>query len=192
MDEDPFRMMTWLLNALPRETVELVINVLQQRAPFEETALEELPPLTWDMIETMQRNGITIGSHTKSHTLLTSETLETAKQQLADSKAALESRLKQEIRHFAYPDGRFNPDVVRAVYSTGYRFAFSICSQRDAAYPLLTIPRKVLWEKACINAWGTFSSSIMNCHAHGALDPRERCEHDHSLKKSGEPNGTIN
>jgi peptidoglycan/xylan/chitin deacetylase (PgdA/CDA1 family) len=191
-EEDPFRLMTWLLNALPRETVELIISFLQQRAPLHETAFEELAPLTWDMIETMQRNGIIIGSHTKSHALLTSETLDAAKQQLADSKTTLESRLKQQIRHFAYPDGRFNHDVVEAVRSAGYRFAYSICPQRDATYPLLTVPRKVLWERACINLWGTFSSSIMNCHAHGALDARDRCEHDHSLKESGESNGTIN
>jgi len=191
-EEEAFRVMTLLLNRMPRKTVETIMTELEQGIRPDQTEAEELAPMTWDMIETMHRNGITIGSHTKSHALLTSESIETARKQLLESKTELECRLKDEVRHFAYPDGRFNPDVVRAVNATGYRFGYSICSQRDSKYPLLTIPRKVLWERACLNAWGTFSSTIMNCHAHGVFDPKHRCEHDHSLVGSGGANGTIN
>jgi peptidoglycan/xylan/chitin deacetylase (PgdA/CDA1 family) len=190
-EDEAFQVMTLLLNQLPRATVETIMTALEQRMQLDQTEAEELAPLTWGMIETMHRSGITIGSHTKSHALLTSESLEAATRQLVESKTALESRLNDKIRHFAYPDGRFNPDVVRAVNATGYRFAYSICSQRDSQYPLLTIPRKVLWERACLNAWGTFSATIMSCHAHGVFDLKDRCEHDHSIRL-GEVNGTIN
>src|SRR5262249_20212788 len=130
-------------------------------------------------IEKMYRDGITIGSHTKSHTLLTSESAETAMEQLVESKRVLEDKLSRVVKHFAYPDGRFNLPVVQAVNSAGYRFAYGICRRTDETFPLLTISRKVLWERACINAWGGFSPSIMNCHAGAAFDSKYRCEHDH-------------
>jgi peptidoglycan/xylan/chitin deacetylase (PgdA/CDA1 family) len=168
------------------------MKMFQESMPFDGTAFEEFAPLTWDMIRIMHRSGVTIGSHTESHVLLTSESLATAERQLADSRAALESRLNSPIRHFAYPDGRFNAPVVQAVNSTGYRFAYGICQRRDGSHPLLTIPRKVLWERACANAWGAFSGAIMNCHAHGAFDSKTCCEHDHSINRTGETNGTIN
>jgi len=182
--EDTFEIMTHLLKGFPREKVELMISELEGMVPFDRSVMQEFKPLTWEMVETMHRNGITIGSHTKSHTLLSSEKLETAKQELAESKAVLESKLKAKINHFAYPDGRYNPAVVEAVNSSGYQFAYSICHMRDARRPLLTIPRKVLWERACINAWGRFSPSVMTCHANGVFDPDDRCDHDHEEKGS--------
>jgi peptidoglycan/xylan/chitin deacetylase (PgdA/CDA1 family) len=191
-DDEPFRIMTLLLNKMPRDAVEPIITALQRSMGRDQASLEELAPLTWAMIGEMHDGGITIGSHTSSHALLTSESLESAKRELVDSRVALESRLKGNVRHFAYPDGRFNPHVVQAVRSAGYRFAYSICHQRDSTFPLLTIPRKVLWERACLNAWGRFSESIMNCHAYAAFDSHDRCEHDHSTVASGEKNGTIN
>jgi peptidoglycan/xylan/chitin deacetylase (PgdA/CDA1 family) len=178
--DEPFRIMTLLLNAIPRQDLETLISTLGQDVALDGTILEELAPLTWDMIETMQRNCITIGSHTKSHALLTSETLENAVAELAKSKQALESRLRTRIHHFAYPDGRFNRAVVEAVKSTGYRFGYGICPRRDPVHPQLTIPRKILWERACLNAWGKFSPSIMTCHAAGAFDGANRCGHNHA------------
>jgi peptidoglycan/xylan/chitin deacetylase (PgdA/CDA1 family) len=177
---------------MPRESVEQIIVELQRRTHFSPEVAEELAPLTWDMIGKMHDSGITIGSHTSSHALLTSEGLESAKRQLVDSKVALEAKLKNNVRHFAYPDGRFNPGIVQAVHSAGYRFAYSICRRRDLRYPLLTIPRKVLWERACLSAWGRFSGSIMNCHSYAAFERQDRCEHDHSATAMGEKNGTIN
>jgi hypothetical protein len=191
-EDEPFRIMTLLLKRMPRASVEQVIIELERSMPSDEAVLAEFASLTWEMIGKMYDSGITIGSHTSSHVLLTSESLESAKRELGNSKSVLESRLKGDVRHFAYPDGRFNPEVVKAVHFAGYRFAYGICRQRDASFPLLTIPRKVLWERACLNALGRFSGSIMNCHVYGAFDPRNRCEHDHSTIASGDKNGTIN
>src|SRR5262249_8338373 len=81
-EDEAFQVMTLLLNRLPRATVETIMTALEQRMQLDQTETEELAPLTWDMIETMHRNGITIGSHTKSHALLTSETLDAARGQL--------------------------------------------------------------------------------------------------------------
>jgi peptidoglycan/xylan/chitin deacetylase (PgdA/CDA1 family) len=178
--DEPLGMMTVLLNRFPLETVELLLGRLVEDVSFTNRVLEEFVPLTWDMVEIMSRNDITIGSHTQSHTLLTTEKPDTVLKELRASKEILESKLKTEITHFAYPDGRFNRQVVKAVGRAGYRFGYGICRREDARFPLLTIPRKVLWERASINAWGSFSPSIMTCHSRGVFDSPHQCEHDHS------------
>jgi peptidoglycan/xylan/chitin deacetylase (PgdA/CDA1 family) len=190
--DEPLGMMTVLLNRFPLETVELLLADLVQDVSFTRRVLDEFVPLTWNMVETMNRNGITIGSHTQSHTLLTTERPDTVLKELTASKEILESRLKSVIAHFAYPDGRFNRQVVKAVGRAGYCFGYGICRREDARFPLLTIPRKVLWERASINAWGSFSPSIMTCHSRGIFDSPHQCEHDHSSSGLRERNGTIN
>src|SRR2546427_6825520 len=189
--EEPFTLMTAVLSAFPRHYVESAIAALEDQVPFRKDLLDEMAPLSWNMIETIHRGGMTIGSHTKSHLLLTSETAETAAKELIESKQVLEARLNTSIRHFAYPDGRFNPAVVQAVQRAGYRFGYSICHARDQNLPLFTIPRKVLWERSCLNAFGVFSSAVMNCQAHWAFDPKRRCEHDHIAVVEKERHVTV-
>ena len=179
-DHVPFRVMTALLNTFPQSTLEKVIARLEAGGPCRADRCEEMAPLTWDMIQTMHRDGITIGSHTQSHRLLTKESADVALSELSESRRILQQRLGAPIEHFAYPDGRFNPMVTQAVNTAGYRYAYGICRSRDEKLPLLTIPRKVLWERSCLNAFGQFSSVIMNCHAYGAFDTKGHCEHDHS------------
>ncbi len=185
MDSEPFEVMTTLLTALPQHQIESALAALESHVTFKRELLDEVAPLTWDMIETMHRGGITIGSHTKSHRLLTSESIEITEMELLESKLELESKLKTRIAHFAYPDGRFNPAVVQAVKAVGYRYAYGICQARDSRWPLLTIPRKVLWERSCANLIGRFSPVIMNCQVNGIFDGRGPCEHRHEAEVAG-------
>jgi peptidoglycan/xylan/chitin deacetylase (PgdA/CDA1 family) len=183
---EPFSLMTLVLNSFPQEQVEAAMAMLVKEVGFEEHRLADMKPLSWEMVETMHRGGMTIGSHTKSHLLLTSEALETVRKELIESKQALESRLHSPVYHFAYPDGRFNAATVRAVEQAGYRFGYGICYSRDPNRPLLTIPRKILWERSCVNAFGRLSSAIMNCQAQWIFDPKNRCGHDHTSIQSSD------
>jgi peptidoglycan/xylan/chitin deacetylase (PgdA/CDA1 family) len=73
-------------------------------------------------------DGLTIGSHTCTHVRLTEIDADTARNEIAASKAELESMLGREVRHFAYPYGLFD-DAVRAMVSqAGYA---SACSTRS-------------------------------------------------------------
>src|SRR5947207_1182660 len=154
-DDQPFAVMTAFLNTVPRQELEDAVSALESRISIEPDVLDEFAPLSWDMVETLYRGGMTIGSHTKSHTLLTTESAETVNRELIESKQVLEARLNAPITHFAYPDGRFTPDIVHAVGRAGYQFAYSICKSADPNRPLLTIPRKVLWERSCLDPYGT-------------------------------------
>jgi peptidoglycan/xylan/chitin deacetylase (PgdA/CDA1 family) len=177
--DEPFHLMTVVLNTFSQEQVRGALALLEERTPLPMGQMNEMMPMTWEMLEGMNREGFTIGSHTASHRLLPSETLKTVAGELQTSKLALEARLKTPIHHFAYPDGRYTPAVVEAVNSTGYRYAYGICRSRDRNFPLLTIPRKVFWEKSCVNALGRFSPSVMNCHVNWLFDRKGRCEHNH-------------
>ena len=182
--DQAFHVMRMIMSRLPQSAVESLATVLEKTIPPDPNILEEMAPLTWSMIEEMHRNGITIGSHTVSHALLTGESTNRIQYELRLSKQTLESRLKSTVKHFAYPDGRFNPAVVQAVQAAGYRYAYGICRTRDSVYPLLTIPRKVLWEKACVDAMGRFSPAVMNCQVYWAFDDVARCEHDHGAHQT--------
>ncbi len=181
---DSFAQMTTMLTTAPQSQVAAIVEQFEREHQHDNEVIAELVSLSWDMIEEMHREGITIGSHTKSHVLLTSESIEHATRQLVESKQTLEQRLQTRIDHFAYPDGRFNPAVVEAVKKAGYRFAYTICGQRDNTHPLLTIPRKVLWERASMNAFGWFSPSVMACHADAVFERNTVCEHDHGVRRA--------
>jgi len=178
--EEPVRLMNSVLNTLTHGEIAAALDWLEARIPLP-SDVEAMAPLTWDMIRSMQAAGMTIGSHTARHCLLSIETVETARNELMRSKETLERQLGVPVKHFAYPDGRFSPAITEAVNDAGYKCAYGTCQSRDSRFPLLTIPRKVLWERSCLNALERFSASIMNCHANWLFDHRNRCEHDHGI-----------
>jgi hypothetical protein len=120
-----------------------------------------------------------VGSHTRSHALLTNESESKVWEETRGSRRRLEARLGKPIRHFAYPDGRYDEAALRAVANAGYRFGYTTCRHRDEAYPNLTIPRKVLWERSCVDTRGRFSPAIFECQVHAMFDLFSRCRQRH-------------
>ncbi|MBT1074662.1 polysaccharide deacetylase family protein [Geobacter grbiciae] len=62
--------------------------------------------LNWDEVKEMAANGITFGSHSHTHPILSRVPLLDAQEDIKRSKQVLEERLGQPINHFAYPNGR--------------------------------------------------------------------------------------
>ena len=82
--------------------------------------------LTADEIQEMAASGlITFGAHSVSHPKLTHIPEEKAKEELADSKAAVERLLGTSCDYVAYPYGRVNDAVERAAHAAGYTLAFA-------------------------------------------------------------------
>jgi peptidoglycan/xylan/chitin deacetylase (PgdA/CDA1 family) len=83
--------------------------------------------LTWDEIREMHALGMTIGSHTMSHPNLPSAGHEVARQQLAESKARLETEIGAPVTMFSYPNGgaeRYLTAAIKElVREAGYRAA---------------------------------------------------------------------
>ena len=182
MKPNPYAVMTALLHGVPQMQANRMIQVLDERFGRGDRSYEGLSLLNWKMIEEMQAAGMTIGSHTRTHVLLTNESRETVIDEVTGSRHDLEKQLCRKVQHFAYPDGRCDGDSTAAVAAAGYRFAYGTCLHRDSEYPLITIPRKVLWEKSSVDSDGRFSSAIMSCHMNWVFDLGSRCKHNHERR----------
>lgn len=170
-----------LLHALPQRDVMQVIEELRNSVGHVEKDAPDLRSLTWEMIKEMHDAGVTIGSHTCSHALLTNESPERILEELNGSRQELEGRLGAAVTHFAYPDGQFNKRVVKAVAHAGYQAAYTICDHQDQVYPALTIPRRFLWQNVCVDAFGRPSRAVLECLVSGMLDGLRKCEAEHDL-----------
>jgi peptidoglycan/xylan/chitin deacetylase (PgdA/CDA1 family) len=164
------RTVNTLLARLPRSGIEQLIALLESETDFVRPPLATHGSLTWEMLHEMHRAGVIIGSHTRSHALLPNESPEKVLDEIEGSRIELERRLNAPVRHFAYPDGRFNQSTINAVAASGYRYAYTTCRSRQTAHPLLTIPRRVLWEKSCTDPVGRFSPALLDCLVHGLFD----------------------
>lgn len=186
LPEDAFTVMRELIHKTPQAEIVRMIGALESRIGLNPYPADEMAPLKWEMISEMIAAGMTIGSHTKTHPALTNERRDKVIEEVGESRERLKEKLGIEIKHFAYPDGRLSPDVVGAVRASGYRYAYTTCRHRDPVRPLLTIPRKVLWENSCADTLGCFSPAIMSCHANGVFDLAFGCPHDHGRKSGAE------
>jgi hypothetical protein len=101
-------------------------------------------------------------------------------QELSESRRLLEENLGVPVRYFAYPDGSFDTAAIESVAKAQYQSAFTTCMHRDRRYPLLTIPRRVMWENTCTDSFGRFSPAILSCQVNGIFDPARRCQRHHA------------
>ena len=188
---DTFAVMRALLESARSARLERLVAALAQAGGWDEEPVSELRVLDWDMVRTMHRAGFAIGSHTATHALLTLEAPDRVGQELSGSRKRLEDELGAPVRHFAYPDGRFDGAVVDAVAEAGYRFAYTICRHRDRRHPLLSVPRRLLWENSCRDSAGRFSPSMMRGLVQGVFDWFGRCRQDHGAAPVRQPQRAI-
>lgn len=172
-----------LLRTLPRHRLEPLLAHLARRLgpvpALPAGVRDELRPMSWEMLADLAARGMTVGSHTHHHRVLTNEPAAEVAAELTRSRRLLEERLGIAVRHLSYPDGQFSPEVLDAAHAAGYRWAYTTCGHRSAAHPLLTIPRRTFWEGTTAGPRGGFSTAIASCQAAGVFDrlrPR-RCDH---------------
>jgi peptidoglycan/xylan/chitin deacetylase (PgdA/CDA1 family) len=177
---DPYAAMRMMFTTLTQRKLRKAIEAFETVVRIRDEDFPALHSLTWDMVRALDRAGMTIGSHTQTHALLTLENPKRMANQIVGSLMTLQEKLGKPVAHFAYPDGRFNPTVVSCVGYAGYRFGYTTCLHRDVRYPSLTIPRKMLWENSSLDPFEGFSSILMHCHAHRIFDLFHRCDQDHN------------
>lgn len=76
--------------------------------------------MTWEDIRQLEKDDITIGSHTKSHLWLPSLSEEKLKDEIFGSKEILEKNTGYEIKFISYPIGAYNKKVKEMVKDAGY------------------------------------------------------------------------
>jgi len=113
--------------------------------------------LSWDDVYEMATKGITFGSHTRSHRILSRLDLKEQETEILESKRQIEEKTGIEIRFFAYPFGyrdTFNDQTKKILTNSGFSLAFLGGSQ-GTNLPLdrLEVPRLLvgnmpIWEFA--------------------------------------------
>jgi peptidoglycan/xylan/chitin deacetylase (PgdA/CDA1 family) len=187
----PLAMLRVLITTLSQADVRRLCEALEKDIGPAGASLAGLRPLTWDMVAEMNGSGIAIGSHTSTHPLLTNEKPGRVLDETLGSRRQLEERLGRAVTCFAYPDGRFDHAVVRAVATAGYRVAVTTCMHRDPEHPWLTIPRVLLWERSSVDTRGRFSPSVLSCQLSGAFDLFSGCRQHHGDRTlSDQPHAT--
>ena len=99
--------------------------------------------LTWEQIRTMNREGITFGSHTMTHPAVSQLTESQLKSELGESKRTLENRIGSPAVHFAYPFGKpadcgtaALPFLVRNGYRSAATTVEGVNEPGDSCYQL--------------------------------------------------------
>lgn len=92
--------------------------------------------MTWDHVRALARAGMDVESHTRRHRVL--QTLDDAAlhDELAGSRADLETQLGRAVRAIAYPVGRrVAPEIRAAVMAAGYQIGLSNASGVTRIWP---------------------------------------------------------
>jgi peptidoglycan/xylan/chitin deacetylase (PgdA/CDA1 family) len=96
------------LRLAARRQVEQQIREATPRFTPSPVEHEEFDLASWNELERLDPDVVTIGSHTMTHPILTSLTAEETEAETRDSRLALERRLDRPISLFCYPNGDLN------------------------------------------------------------------------------------
>lgn len=176
---DPYAATRHLLALFSQQEVRDLVALLRERVTVSEQARLELQSLDWDMLRSLHEQGVTIGSHTRSHALLPHHGEHRVADELAGSRRQLGMQLGVPARYLAYPDGQFDERIAQAAEAAGYSGALTICTHVSPTRPRYTTSRRVLWENASIDASGAFSPAVMSCLVNGVFNRAARCAQDH-------------
>jgi len=103
---------------------------------------EEVPLLGWEDIRNLQEEGVDFGSHTASHSYLTSLSSEEIVREGARSRATLGHELGRTVKTLAYPYGDVDGVVQHLIGACGYTFGLSCRHDLSSFHDnLLALPR---------------------------------------------------
>jgi peptidoglycan/xylan/chitin deacetylase (PgdA/CDA1 family) len=109
------------LKPLSVARIEAVVDAVAARLgiSFE----NERTMLSWEEIREMGRHGISFGSHTSEHQILTQIDLADAAREIKGSMAQLRGSELNYVPVFCYPNGRYNDAIRSLVMEAGYSAA---------------------------------------------------------------------
>ena len=120
--------------------------------------------MTWDQIVELHAGGVTFGSHTSTHEILTMVPAAQAEREIVESRRSIQQKLGNCCEMFSYPNGDYSEPVRDLVAEAGYKFAF--LNQDPGVWtrdcdPFL-IPRVNVCEYHLVDAKGNFSPLIFD------------------------------
>lgn len=143
------------------ERCELIADEIIRKLPSGGEDL--LRPLQIDELKDLSRcKWITLGAHTHGHEVLTLLDASTAKESIEDSISRLQGWTGLTPKHFAYPAGYFNTELMQLVRDLGFRSAATtepgiwFSDQSQYAIPRISVGRYDSFSK-----FKLFSSSLL-------------------------------
>lgn len=115
---------TWMksLDPIARMRVAEIVRLGSMGFQGSASSIDRYAPLSWDQVRALDPELITIGSHTMTHPILPTLSMEEAEQEIVGSRNVLEERLDREVSFFCYPNGSFDARTADCVRNT-YRLA---------------------------------------------------------------------
>ena len=104
--------------------------------------------LNWDEVREMAGKGVTFGSHSSSHRIMTQIPLSEVKTELIDSRKTMLEQGIKPVPVVCYPNGNFDRDIQELVRESGYRAAVGceVGLERDRPSDLFALKRISLHE----------------------------------------------
>lgn len=109
------------LKGYSQEDIENVLTKLYSKLDLSEPAERIL--LDWDEIKKMSDGGISFGSHTCKHHILTEITMTEVREELEESMLKLKKQDLTFVPVFCYPNGNYNEKIQETVRDCGYEAA---------------------------------------------------------------------
>ena len=120
----------------------------------------EKPPsmLSWEEILEMSKDNIQIGSHGKTHCLLTQIDEGRVRAELTESKNIIEKRIERPVNFLAYPNGNYNEGIKKLARRVGYLACFTCQTgiNQDRPDPF-ELKRKNVLEELSLGMNGQYS-----------------------------------
>ena len=104
--------------------------------------------LNWDEVREMAGKGVTFGSHSGSHRIMTQIPLSEVRTELIDSRKMMLEQGIKPVPVFCYPNGNFDRDIQELVRESGYLAAVGceVGLERDRPSDLFALKRISLHE----------------------------------------------
>lgn len=84
--------------------------------------------LTWDQLRQLTKEGLTLGSHTRTHPVMTHLTTDRMREEVRASQEDLKREIGNVLPIFCYPNGNHDETVVAILRDEGIRLAFTTLS----------------------------------------------------------------
>jgi peptidoglycan/xylan/chitin deacetylase (PgdA/CDA1 family) len=137
-----------------RRTAETIIRQATTGFQPTEAQREAFDIMNWNDLRLLDRDLITVGSHTLSHPILTKLSGEEIETEIVESRRCLEQRLERKVDLFCYPNGAYDRRAYQLVQRT-YRAAVTTETGviNTEGFDVHRLPRIASAENAALTAW---------------------------------------
>jgi len=87
--------------------------------------------LSWDQLRQLAGEGLTLGSHTRTHAIMTKVTTRQMREEVQGSQEDLQREIGACLPIFCYPNGNHNDTVTSVLREQGIRLAFTTLNGRN-------------------------------------------------------------